>query len=235
MEKKVEFKVGEDVLRGSLFTPEGDGPFPSVIFFHGSGSKGETYFELAKLLSENGILAFAFNFRGCGISDGKFGELTIGEGEDDARESLKLFLSQNNIDRNRLGICGSSYGGFLAALISLDYNFKSMILSVPASFPPSSMSLKQGTFISEILKTEGFEGSLSYERIKEFKGKLLMIKAENDEVIVPGMAEKYLEVANSASLKEEFILKDSSHHISGNPVVKKQLQDKIIEWFLKTL
>jgi len=44
----VEFKVGKDTLRGSLFIPDGKGPFPGVIFFHGSGSTGDTYFEAQK-------------------------------------------------------------------------------------------------------------------------------------------------------------------------------------------
>jgi len=43
--------VGKDTLRGSLFIPDGKGPFPGVIFFHGSGfSTGDTYFEAAERL-----------------------------------------------------------------------------------------------------------------------------------------------------------------------------------------
>ena len=235
MEKQVEFKVGKETLRGSLFVPEGTGPFPAVIFFHGSGSKGLTYFETAKQLSEKGVLGFAFNFRGCGISDGKFGKITIGEGEEDAREALKLFLSQADVDKKRYGICGSSYGGFLAALISPDFNFKSMILSVPASYPKFAMKLKQGTLLSKILKTEDFNNSESYSKIKNFSGRLLVIRAENDEIIKPGMAEKYLESTDQALQKEEFVIKNAKHEISKNPKAKRLLQKKIIDWFLETL
>src|SRR3989338_4375191 len=64
MEKKVEFKVGDDILRGSLFTPVGQGPFPGVVFFHGRGSSRGRYLEISKRLAEKGFMALAFDFRG---------------------------------------------------------------------------------------------------------------------------------------------------------------------------
>jgi dienelactone hydrolase len=46
----VEFKVGEDTLHGTLFIPDGKGPFPAVIFFHGSGSTRARYLPMAESL-----------------------------------------------------------------------------------------------------------------------------------------------------------------------------------------
>src|ERR1035437_4445395 len=99
-ERVVEFKVGEDTLRGSLFIPDGKGPFPAVIFFHGSGSTGDTYFEASEKLANSGILALMFNFRGCGISDGDFSKQTIGMGVEDAKAGLKYLLSLKEIDKS---------------------------------------------------------------------------------------------------------------------------------------
>src|ERR1035437_2911168 len=159
----VEFKVGEDTLRGTLFIPDGKGPFPAVILFHGSGSSGETYFEASEKLANNGILSFTFNFRGCGISDGNFSEQSIGMGVEDPKEGLKYFLAMSEIDKNRIGITGSSFGGFLAALISSDFDFKSIALIVPAAYSPAQMDTLH-TDDSVVLKKD-FDKSASYEKI----------------------------------------------------------------------
>src|SRR3990167_11461440 len=111
MEKKVEFKVGNETLRGSLFVPKGPGPFPGVVCLHGSGGVGDMYFEIAKKLSEKGIVGLAFNYRGAGVSDGKFEEQTIDNGIEDARAAYKFLISQDFVDKERIGDVGGSFGG----------------------------------------------------------------------------------------------------------------------------
>ena len=230
--QSVEFKVGEDTLRGALFIPDGKGPFPAVIFFHGSESTGDTYFELAEKIAQKGIVGFAFNLRGCGISDGNIKEQTMGMGREDVKVALKLLLSQEEIDLHRIGVLGSSYGGFLASLVACEYNFKSIALVVPAAYAPSSMSLIHGTHIQEM---EDFNKSISYQEIKKFKGDLLVIRAELEDLLPEGMAEKYFEVAINANKKEDYLLKEAGHRIKLNPNAKKALIDKATSWFLETL
>lgn len=231
MEKKIEFKVGNETLRGVMFIPSGTGPFPSVIFFHGSGSTGETSFEAAKLLAENGILGFAFNFRGCGISDGKFEDQKIGDGAEDARAAIDFFLSQPEVDKERVGISGSSFGGFLASLLSANYNFKSMVLVAPAAYAPEVLDFTHD--YGE--RRREFEKSDSYKEIAKYKGKLLVIQCEFDDVLSPGEVEKYIESARAISTKEHFLLKGSKHRISVSPEAKEVLKNKILDWFSKTL
>jgi len=230
--REVEFKVGNDTLRGTLFIPSGKGPFPAVIFFHGSESTGETYFELGEKLSQNGILGFAFNYRGCGVSDGNIKEQTLGMGLEDAKAAMELFFPQKEVDRERVGISGSSYGAFLASMISPKYNFKSMILIVPASYARSSMNVIHGTHIRTL---DDFNKSDSYQEIEKFKGSLLVIRSEFEDVLPMGMAEKYFEVAKDAKRKENYLLKGAKHRIKLNPKAKEVMVEKVINWFLETL
>src|SRR3989344_461502 len=124
MERKVKFKIGRETLRGSMFIPQGKGPFPSVIFFHGSSGNGEMHFDLAKSISKRGVLGFAFNYRGCGVSDGEFKDQTVGMGIKDGKAAIEFFLSQKEVDKKRLGFSGGSFGGFLASLLANRFNPK---------------------------------------------------------------------------------------------------------------
>jgi|WetSurMetagenome_2_1015567.scaffolds.fasta_scaffold513204_1 uncharacterized protein len=233
MEKKVEFKSGNDTLRGRVYIPSGKPPFPGVIFFHGSGSSGDTYFEASERLIKKGILAFMFNFRGCGISDGDFSKQTIEMGLEDAKAGLGLFLNISELDKNHVGIAGSSFGGFLTALLSSDFDFKSVVLIVPASYSPSMMN----TFHTDDKKDlrEDFEKSMSYEKIHNFRNNLLIVQSELDDILPSGMVEKYIEVGTNAKRKEHLILKNAKHRIKLNPGAKNILLDKLDSWFLETL
>jgi dipeptidyl aminopeptidase/acylaminoacyl peptidase len=231
--QSVEFKVGEDTLRGALFIPDGKGPFPAVIFFHGSGSTGDTYFEASEKLANNGILAFMFNFRGCGISEGDFSKQTIGMGIEDAKAGLNYFLAINEIDKKRVGLTGSSFGGFLAALLSSDFDFKSIALIVPAAYSPAQMDTFH-TDDPDVLKID-FDKSVSYEKIHNFKNDLLIVQSELDDILPEGMVEKYLEVSTNAKKVEHLVLKGTKHRIKLFPEAKKLLLNKLSSWFFETL
>lgn len=228
MEKKVEFKIGKETLRGSLFIPKGKGPFSAVIFLNGSGGAGERQFKAAQSLSRNGILGFAFNYRGSGVSDGKFEDQTIEMGVEDARAAFAFLKSLKEVDKERIGICGGSFGGFIAGLLSFELNPKSIILSAPAAYPPDLLNLQRD---SDKELRENFLNSKSYSNIAKFKGALLIVKCEFDGVIPGEMVETYLDKATLANQKEFYLLKGAKHRIIGNP--EEVFEQKIIEWFTK--
>lgn len=231
MEKKVEFKSGRETLKGSLFIPQGKGLFPSVIFFHGSGSKGETYFKAAEKLSENGILGCAFNYRGCGASDGRFEDQTIAMGMDDAKVAVNFFLSQKEVDINRLGFSGASFGGFIASMFASQFNPKSLMLIAPAAYNKEIIN-KTHRDADDLKK---FEFSESYEKISKFKGNLLVVKCEFDDVLPAEMVDKYSQSAQNAKRKEQFVLKGAKHSVSRNPEGQAVLIGRARDWFLETL
>ena len=233
MRKEFSFKIGKDMLRGTLFIPRGTGPFPAVIFFHGSGGVGEMYFDLAKRISEKGIVGMAFNYRGAGLSNGAFEDQTLEMGIQDATAALNFLLSLEIVNKEKIGICGGSFGGFLAALLSSKFSIKSLILNVPAAYSELDLT-KQRDFAGELNKRT-FRDSKAYEEISLYKGKLLIIESEFDNVLLPGMVKEYLNRANSASKKEHYLLKGAKHRVSNNPPIRKILTKKIIDWFLKTL
>ncbi len=232
MKKKVEFKIGREALRGILFTPQGKGLFPGVVFFHGSGGSGNMFFDIAEKLSENGIMTLAFNYRGAGKSDGIFEEQTLDMGIKDAKAALIYFLSLENLDKERVGLCGGSFGGFLAGLLAAKFPIKSLILNAPAAYSQNELD-KQRDSAGEL--DENFLESGSYKQIAVYKGKLLVVESEFDDVLLPEMVKHYFNNAKSATKKEYYILKDAKHRLSNDPPRREVFTKKVIEWFLETL
>lgn len=232
MERKVKFKVGEISLGGKLFIPDGKGPFPGVVFFHGSGGIGETHFETARMLSKHGIIGFAFNYRGAGLSEGKFEDQSISMGIDDGEVAVRFFLSVPELDNGRLGFVGGSFGGFVAAMLVNKFDVKSVVLEAPASYSPKALGNQRD--LDRDLEL-GIGDSKSYKEIEKYKGNLLVQICEFDDVLPEQMTKFYFESAKKASKKEQYIIKGAKHRLSIQPKQKRDSQNKIISWFLETL
>lgn len=234
MEKQVEFKVGKLTLRGSLLIPHGKGPFPGVVIYHGRGSSRKRYLEFGKRLAENGTLNLVFDFRGCGESDGVLEEGTQRMGIDDARAGIEFLLDQD-IDKNRVGIVGSSFGGFVGAVVVGEHKVKSAVFRAPAVYPDQTLDTYVDSIEDLNFSKEDWLNSIAYKGIQKFKGSLLLVESEKDEVVKSWVVKAYFENAINASKKELFVQKCAPHSLSGTPKFKKEFEDKACEWFKNTL
>lgn len=107
--------------------------FPCVVAFHGFESTKDStkYIMLENKFVDSGIAFLRFDFRGCGESlgdkydiDGRF---------DDALSAIRFARNFDNIDKSRIGVLGSSFGGSLAAVVSLYEELRFIImLATPA-------------------------------------------------------------------------------------------------------
>jgi predicted phosphoribosyltransferase/pimeloyl-ACP methyl ester carboxylesterase len=116
IERRVEVKRGGVRLVATLTTPRGRGPFPLVIFVHGLGSGKDSprNVVIASRLQDAGIATLLFDLSGHGesSSDPEDGM------EAYVRDTEAMFawaLEQPEIDKNAIGIAGSSLGATIAA------------------------------------------------------------------------------------------------------------------------
>lgn len=102
-------------LVGILSNPKKTTDIPIIILCHGFSSSKEsaTYPALEKFFNEKNIATFRFDFYGHGESGGKFEDITVSEGMDDILSAIQ-FLKQQGY--KKIGLFGSSYGGFTAIL-----------------------------------------------------------------------------------------------------------------------
>lgn len=133
---QVSFKSGELELQGYLYRSEGKGPFPAVVFNHGSEKQPGWQPELAKFYTRNGYVFFIPHRHGHGLSPGDY----IGDVSDRNREvfdaaaanrrdvelheiynrdvtaAVKWLRRQPFVDGTRLVMSGVSYGGIQTVL-----------------------------------------------------------------------------------------------------------------------
>lgn len=94
-----------DGLSYAMFLPRTP-PTGGVVILHGAGSRKESHFDFGRLCRERGLAALAFDARGHGRSSGRFGPAAVGD-----VLAMCDVLSEH---APRIGLRGSSLGGFLA-------------------------------------------------------------------------------------------------------------------------
>ncbi len=105
---------------------------------------------LAQALVNRSIIAFRFNFRGVGRSEGGFGGGV--EEQTDVAAALDWLSSQSKVDTTKIGVAGYSFGAAVALPISVrDERVKTMaFVSLPladSEFPQLKSSTKPKFFI----------------------------------------------------------------------------------------
>jgi dienelactone hydrolase len=144
----VSIHSGKLILKGLLWRPAGHGPFPAVIFCHGSYASDDTTHEpvieastLGPLFAGRGYIYLALFRRGVGLSkdqglnsadlmenafkkngqDGR-NEVQLQQLETAQRQDMLVgisyLISRSDIDRNRIALIGHSFGASLALLVA---------------------------------------------------------------------------------------------------------------------
>ncbi len=157
----VTFNNNDITLSGTLYLPKGEGPFPAVVFVHGSGEetrKNSAY--SAKWMTSIGYAALVYDKRGTGKSDGDENDWSYFSFEDlanDAVSAVKLLEQNEHIDSDKIGLHASSQGGWVAALAASKTESINFMIIKSASV--STVSEDRIFERSARLKREGFSDS----------------------------------------------------------------------------
>jgi uncharacterized protein len=116
MEKRtVNFFSEGTKLEGDLFLPDGlkaGERRPGIVLCHGfTGLRAGILPDYAKVFVEAGFVALTFDYRGFGGSEGTKWRLIPLEQIDDIRNAITYLQSQPQVDPERIGLWGTSFGG----------------------------------------------------------------------------------------------------------------------------
>ncbi len=156
--QRVTFQSGDLTLVGFLYRPDGQGPFPGIIWNHGSEKNpgtGPEFDAVANIFVPAGYVVFAPMRRGHGNSQGEYiGDQIAAERQkngadaaaqlmvhlmegpqlDDQLAGLAYLKNLPYVDTNRLAVVGCSYGG-IQTLLAAERNpgFKAAVAESPGA------------------------------------------------------------------------------------------------------
>jgi pimeloyl-ACP methyl ester carboxylesterase len=132
--------TGGVLLAGALYLPTGDGPFPAVIFTHGSEAGGRSspgYIRWAERMRDQGIAALIFDKRGVGDSQGSYVEAPdLSVPAADVLAWHELLKRRDDLKADHIGVLGWSQGGWTGPLAASQSDLAFVIMiSGPAVSP----------------------------------------------------------------------------------------------------
>ena len=220
VERITLFSDGQRIV-GVLHLPSDEGKFPCIITCHGYNSTKDSgkYITIANRLCKEGFSVFRFDFRGCGESEGNIEETTLSGRVKDLEAALQFLKNHVHIS-DRMGLLGSSFGGYIAILRAVKGGD---IRAVVAWSTPSSLS---------VLSNKGklHEENDLLEVVKKVTTPILIIHGEKDELIPLYLAKCLFESANEPKLIK--IIKGGDHKLT-DPSNRDQAIEQSLKWFKK--
>jgi len=167
-------------LQGYLYIPSGAGPFPAILWNHGSEPYPGSQPVLARFYMSHGFVFFVPHRRGQGRSPGRYIMDEIRESHDvtsaqeraslDVAAALRWLRERPEVDPKKVAISGCSFGGIQTILAAEHFpDVRAFI-----AFAPGAMSWSDRR-IQELLERS----------LRKATGPVLILQAHNDYNLGP--------------------------------------------------
>jgi uncharacterized protein len=201
-----------------------------ILFIHGWQSSQQSPRQFARKLAELGFTTLVFDSRGCGRSEGDIQKLTRPDFLNDclvAYEHLKTHVSD-------ISAVGSSFGAYLACLLSSRLPLSTLVLRVPANYPDVGFESQPQAVLSHrvteehlMLPEDSTQPSLAVDALSVFEGPALIVESENDEVVPHESVMRYVNAARNGT----HVIVPGAPHALVTADLRRQFQEQLVNWF----
>jgi uncharacterized protein len=235
--KTLSIPIGDSFIDGTLFHPEElRDKSPAVLFIHGWGSSEETYRESARKIARLGAICFTITLRGHGETSHQRETVSRTDNLHDALTALDRLISEEGVDSRRIGVVGSSYGGYLAALLTGKRDVRWLGLRAPAlykdeGFERPKRQLNQDPDLHAFRRRPvPAEDNLALQCGTRFQGDVLLVESEHDTVIPHQVLANYLKAFHRVRSRTHHLIRDAEHALD-NPAHRREYEHVLFEWF----
>jgi uncharacterized protein len=183
---KVALEVDHQKVAGTLLQPET--PVPGFLFIHGWGGDQAEDLGHAETLARLGCVCFTFDLRGHAESDADKERVTRQDGLDDVLAAYDHLVSHPLVDIAAVGVVGTSYGGYLAMLLTAQRPVRWLAMRVPALYPDEDWDTPKSKLDKERVRAyreQPHEAADDHalSACAAFRGDVLIVESEQDERI----------------------------------------------------
>ena len=215
----VAIPVGSERVSGTLLPPPRAGA-PGVLFVHGWGGSQEQYLGRARDVARLGCACLTIDLRGHARSGGRRETVSRADGLQDLLAAYDFLAGQPGVDAGAVGVVGSSYGGYLAAVLTSVRPVRWLGLRAPALYKDGGWERPKeelnrdpdlGTY-RRALVPAGANRALA--ACAAFRGDVLVVESEHDQVVPHPVVASYLGACTAARSVNHRVLRGADHGLS---------------------
>lgn len=236
----VEIPVeGRQRLEGTVLSPARR--IPGVLFVHGWGGCQAHDLSRAREVAGLGAVCLTFDLRGHQRWEAERRTVNREQNLADLSAAYDWLVGERNVDPDAIAVVGISYGGYLASILTLGRKVRWLVLRSPALYQDEGWELPKRQLHEQIdleawrRRPIGWKDNRSLQAAAAFTGDVLVVAAENDEVIPRQVIDNYVAAFRRPRSLTSRVLAGADHALTGktmqndyNAVLVKWLTEMIV-------
>jgi dienelactone hydrolase len=229
----IEIAVGEHRLAATLVTPATE--IPGVLFLHGWGGSQTQYVVRARQVAALGCVCLTLDFRGHEKTNAQKQTVTREDNLQDVVAAYDVLASHPGVDADAIAVVGTSYGGYLAAILTSLRPVRWLALRVPALYKDSEwdvpkLKLRQMQDLETWRKQRvAAKGNRALAACAAFRGDVLVVESGRDTIIPHAVIESYREALKDAKSLTYRVIDNADHGLT-DPACCEAYTALLVNW-----
>jgi uncharacterized protein len=231
-DRTVDIAVEGQHIEGTVVAP--DPSTPGVLFVHGWGGSQNHYLARAREIAQLGCVCLTFDLRGHGSTQEQQHTVTREDSLKDVLAAYDALAGQRGVDPESILVIGSSYGGYLAAILTELRPVRWLALRVPALYKDEDWALPK-----EELRKYGLaeyrrgpvkpDENRALKACAAFEGDVLILESEHDDIVPHPVIENYRNAFGKAHSLTYRVIEGADHGLS-KPFWQQAYTTVLVNW-----
>ena len=228
----LEIGVDGQSLAATLAAPATK--MPGILFVHGWGGSQERDLDRARDIAALGCVCLTFDMRGHAATSAQHETVTREQNLADVLAAYDLLASQPAVDTEAIAVVGSSYGGYLAAILSSLRPVRWLALRVPALYKDAEWDVPKRRLDRKALDAyrRGPVAASENRALKacaDFAGDVLIVESEHDHLVPHQTIVSYRAAFFQAHSLSYRIIDGADHALSAEPC-QRAYTSLLVNW-----
>ena len=232
-DSKIEIDVDGGHIAGTLIAPATT--IPGVLCVHGWGGSQQQYLSRAREIAALGCVSLTFDLRGHAHTEPQQSSVSR---EDNLRDVLAAYdelVNHPMVDEQSIAVVGSSYGGYLAAILTTLRPVRWLALRVPALYQDDGWQLpkkqlhKEADLPAYRRRAVRPADNRALAACAKFKGDVLVVESEHDDIVPHRTIENYVEACTHAHSLTYRVISGADHGLT-QPACQRAYTELLVNW-----
>src|SRR6185312_170474 len=232
-DEALEIAVGDHSIAATLIVP--DMRMPGVLFLHGWGGSQAQSASRAREIAALGCACLTIDMRGHAKTATQQATVTREDNLNDVLAAYDRLVREAAVDDDQIAVVGSSYGGYLATILTTLRPVKWLGLRAPALYKDTDWTSPK----LELSKLQGLEAyrhmalqaqdNRALRAAAAYRGDVLLVESAHDTIIPHEVIDNY-RAAFGAARSLTYRVIDHADHALSDPASRQSYTTILVNW-----
>ncbi|HJT98881.1 MAG TPA: alpha/beta fold hydrolase [Rhodanobacteraceae bacterium] len=228
----------DETLAGTVLAPPRE--VPGILFVHGWGGHQAHDLARAREAAGLGCVCLTFDLRGHQKSHVSPECVTRPQNLEDIVAAYDWLVAQPSVDPGAIAVVGISYGGYLASILTSLRSVRWLALRSPAIYKDENWELPKLALHTDPdlpryrRRRIDFADNRALRACAEFRGDVLIVAAEHDDIVPHQVTENYLGAFRSATSRTARVIGGADHAFSAKSA-QRDYSDVLLRWLTEMI